>query len=194
MPIRQILAPEKSVVKYTGWLTQRKPKSLQLKKTFTYEKALPHKVYHAQLSDILSEVGFSQADVVSWRHLHTDQHGTVAVETRVGKRGQYQVHEVHSGHMVDALKELYPALKKKKEIRTGDYEYSFLRLFSLKICAVWLRADSREADYFMPLPPCFYGLERDKLYTCAEFTDIVRKAIQTLQAKTDTYGHPMQGG
>ena len=193
MAILHVTAPQGAINEYTNWTAKHRP-GILLTAGSTYGSTLPHKVLHAPLSDIISGRGFTNAQVMGWRHILTDRQGAVAVETRVDEKGNYRFHEAHSGLMVDKMKATYPALINRTELQHDTYEFSFLRMFSLKICAIWLQASDRANDCFIPLPPYFYGLEADKLYTATDFITITQGAIRKLSAKGAGQNHPMIGG
>ncbi|QJW90117.1 hypothetical protein HNV11_12385 [Spirosoma taeanense] len=190
MPICTTPAPEDSVKGFTGWLAKRKPDTRLSKR----KNVLPHKVFHVNLSDIIAGKGFTNAHVVSWRHIYSDKHGSTAIETKVGESGDFLFHEAHSGPMVDEMKTLHLKLKKRKKLQSETYEFAFLRMFALKISAIWLRAADRQNDYFVPLPPYFYGLEQGRLYPVSEFIAITQRAITQLSAKSRGPAQRMMGG
>ncbi|GAB2576080.1 hypothetical protein [Spirosoma areae] len=190
MPIRHVDAPQESVNEFKSWLAKRKPNTRLL----TNRRFLPHRIFHVKLSDIVSGQGFANAWVVAWRHLHTDKQGSTAVETKVDEHGKYLFHEAHSGPMVDEHKDLFANLTNREELQHEEYEHASLRLFALKITAVWLRAADRKNDYFIALPPYFYGLQAGKLYPSDEFIKITQNAIRKLSDKSKAQTEPMRGG
>lgn len=194
MPICYPEAPAESVSVYTNWIARRKPNTRLSATKKIGEKHLPHKVFHVDLRDVTSDRGFTRARLVSWRYLHTDKQGHTAVEVQLTDDGTHRFHEAHSGPMVDEMKALQLSLVNREELHHTNFEYAYLRLFALKICALWLRATTREHDYFVPLPPYFYGLQAGQLYTTGQFVEITQGAIRTFYGKSSNQHDPMKGG
>jgi hypothetical protein len=180
MPIKCVSAPAASTEKFRDWVSQRKPRGKVLLRGNKPEENLPHKVFHVSLDDIASEKGFANANQVSWRHIHTDSSGHhYAVEIRLGaSKDKHHFQEVHHGLMVDELKALITALEDMEELKGEEYELAYLRIFAIKISALWLRAAERDNDYFIPLSPCFYGLIPGKLYAVPEFLEKAKEAVR----------------
>lgn len=196
MPIKEISAPDKSVEIFKDWVSKNKL-GRPRKRPYKYEEAVPHKVFHANVNDIIAGKGFENAQLVAWRHLHTDGKGHHAiVEVRVGeKEDEHFLQETHHGPLVIEQKEILPQLKLIEELEKEHYEFSLLRIFSLKIHTIWLRASNREDDYFIPFSPCFYGLVAGKLYTSKEFLKRVKTAAQKFYNQMkDQHEDDMKGG
>jgi hypothetical protein len=196
MPIKEISAPDKSVDIFKDWVSKHKL-GRPRKRPYKYEEAVPHKVFHANLNDIIAGKGFENAQLVAWRHLHTDGKGHHAVvEVRIGeKEDEHFLQETHHGPLVIEQKEILPQLKLIEELEKEHFEFCLLRMFALKIHTIWLRASEREDDYFIPFSPCFYGLVAGKLYTSKDFLKIVKTAAQMFyQQMNDQNEDDMKGG
>ena len=194
MPIYQPAAPAESLREYTKWIAKRKSNSGLTATKKIGKNHLPHKVFHVDLRDVTSGLGFTRARIVSWRYLYTDKQGHTAVEVQQTDDGTHHLHESHSGPMVDEQKALQLSLVNRKELHHMNFENAYLRVFALKICALWLRAPNREHDYFIPLPPYFYDLQAGQLYTTEKFVEIIQGAISKFRSKSTNQHDPMKGG
>lgn len=149
----------------------------------------PHKVYHVRLDDVKGEKGFSNPQQVSWRYILSDptltaddSKKTFGLEIRSlelnNERVKYEFQEIQYGNVIESTKTLLASLKDYPELNgEEEYEASYLRMIFIMMNAIWFRAAERKNDYFIPLPPYFFGLEPNKLYTSAEFLEIAKEAV-----------------
>jgi hypothetical protein len=196
MPIKETAAPDKSVDVFKDWASKHKP-GRPRKRPQPYEETIPHKVFHANLNDIASGKGFENAQLVAWRHLHTDSKGNHAiVEIRVGENeDDHFLQSAHFGPVAVHHQSLLAELKTLEELKSEHFELAYLRLFALKINAIWLRAAKREDDYFRPIAPCFYGLVAGQLYSSNDFLKITQEAAQKFYAKAASHNaEDLKGG
>ena len=125
-----------------------------------------------------------------------DSKGPCAIEIQIAsEENEHRLQEVDRGNMVEEYKSLLAAWDEIKEFENKDYEIAYLRIFALKIGALWLRAAERENDYFIPVPPHFHGLITGKLYPADQFLEIARQAVRTFVSGGDSYtDDPFLGG
>ncbi len=195
MAIKEIVPPAESTEKFNDWLNRGKQENERSLQEDPYGRSLAIKVFHISLSEIMSENGFENANPVSWRHIHTDSKGPCAIEIQLAdEEKDHQFQEVDRGNMAEEYKTLLGAWDKIEELEKEDYEIAYLRIFALKIGALWLRADERKNDYFIPLPPHFHGLVSGKMYRAEQFLEITRQAVHTLMSGGDTNTRDIFGG
>lgn len=161
------------------------------------EEVFHHRVFHASPRDLADGLGLVNAHQVAWRYLHTEPDGRYAAhEVRLGeKEDEHHFNEAQYGAMVDEMKALIPQILALEPVQKTEFELAYLRLSLLRINALWLRANERANDYFIPLSPCFYGLEAGKLYAAGPFLDIAAEAARQFldhSAKPDS--DDMMGG
>jgi len=147
-----------------------------------------HKVYHVRLDDLMGEETFSNAQHVSSRYILTDptrtsgENSTFGLEIRRHELDdenlRYCFQEIQYGETLNEMRVLLSSRRDFPELNgEEEHENSYLRLTAIMVHAIWFRAAERENDYFLALPPYFFGLEKNKLYTTTEFLEIARKAI-----------------
>lgn len=189
MAIREILPPAESSEKFKDWLHQGKSDDTGLWGDDPYGRSEAIRVFHIGLSEIISERGLDKANQVSWRYIHLDSKGPCAIEVQIGAaEKEHRFQEVDRGQMVEEYKALLTAWEDIKELnKEEEYEVAYLRIFALKIGALWLRAAERKNDFFIPIPPHFHGLISGKIYSADQFMDITREAVRTFVSGGDGY-------
>lgn len=179
MPIKEVYAPLKSAELFKDWASKQK-KGRPRKRPHSFEESVPHKVFHAGLNDIISGKGLENAQLVAWRHFHADAKGNHAlVEIKIGeKEDEHVLQEAHFGPMAHDHKSLLPKLKELEKLKDEDFELAYLRIFALRINTIWLRADQRDNDFFIPIAPCFNGFVAGQLYSSPDFLKLAQGAAQ----------------
>ena len=197
MAIKEIAPPAESSEKFNAWLDHKNPvgeRSLLLN-IDPYGKTMAIRVFHITLDEIISENGFSNAELVSWRYIHMDSKGPCAIEIQVGAdQKENRLLEVDRGQMIADYKSLLAVWNAIKELEKEDFEIAYLRIFALKIGTLWLRATERKNDFFIPIPPHFHGLVSGKLYSADQFLDITRQAVHSFMSGGDTNPRDIFGG
>ena len=185
MPIKEVLAPQKSANLFKDWASKQK-KGRPRKRPHAYEESIPHKDFHAGLNDIISGKALVNAQLVAWRHFHTDaKENHALVEIKVGeKEDEHVLQEAHFGPMAFDYKLLLSKLKELEKLKNEDFELAYLRIFALRINTIWLRADQRDNDFFIPIAPCFNGFVAGELYSSPDFLKLAQIAAQRFYQNT----------
>lgn len=178
MALLPVNGPENSVAEIRKWMKEHGLSQTGKGSGVTPEINVPHRVFHANLQDILDDESLEKAYPTGWRYFHVDENGRLcAVEIRFGADGEEHVlNEVNFGTVVDEQRQLIEDIKDRPEL--DNKEHALLRLGFLKIKAAWFRGKTRQEDFYCPVSPCFYGLIAGKLYSSAEFLPIVVKVAK----------------
>lgn len=196
MPIVKVSAPLESLAVFQ----QKHGKPKRTLAETKPDEVHTHGVFHAKPEDLAAGLGLTKAELVSWQfHVHNDHRAPVAHEVKVPATGYNTVHtyqEMSHGQHVEDIKTILDKLEtdQPKELGQENYELCILRMPSLKIIAVWLRASRRELDWFVPIPPSFYGLKAMEMIDSAHFLKTAQLVAQKFLARPAVDDDDMMGG
>lgn len=144
----------------------------------------PHAVYDLHADEIANGGGLASAHLTNLRYLVEAPTGPVAAaEVHSDASGAATLlANVDYGPYVGATARALDHLANLDEVRAGSYEGRLLRFSAIYLVAIWLKADSGEADIIYPLAPAPDQLQAEKPYSVDEFL----QAIMPLAKKRAT--------
>ncbi len=141
---------------------------------------LPHQVYSLNLNDLVGADPLAKAQLVGWRHLITGGNQTaMAAEVACDDRGgSLRFSHLHEGPLVGGLAQALVAAEHAPEVNQGSYEVRVLRIPSIYVMSLWLKADAPNTDLFIPVAPTNRLLTPGHMYAAAEFADLLKRIAQ----------------
>ena len=142
--------------------------------------SVAHQVYNLNLNDLAGADPLAQAQLVGWRHLITSGNQTaMAAEVACDDRGgNLRFSHLHEGPLVGGLAQALVAAEHAPEVIQGSYEVRVLRIPSIYVMALWLKANTPGKDLFVPAAPTNRLLTPGHMYAAAEFADLLKKIAQ----------------
>jgi hypothetical protein len=140
----------------------------------------PHQVFTLDFNDLLGTDLFSKARLVGWRYLVTGANRTaMAAEVACDDKGEnLRFSHLHEGPLVGGLAQALVAAEHTSEVVQGSYELRVLRIPSIYVMALWLKANTPDKDLFVPAAPTSRLLIPGQMYSASAFADLLKKAAQ----------------
>jgi hypothetical protein len=128
--------------------------------------AAPHAVYEMTLEDVVLGRTLDQAKLVSWRYLVT-RTGAVEGAAEVLPDMQTRFAGLNTGRWVETTVATLSRLETLDLVQQTDVAVRLLRIPSLSVVALWLKAPAQIPDVLAPLAPAPKGLVAGQDYTPA---------------------------
>lgn len=160
-----------------------------------------HRVFQITLSDLLKSKNLSHKRLISVRTFGPNNNGEKGIhELRTQDlEGDVNYSAFLSGDLVkhhhDTLAK-YDRNEKPSILQNfHGFEHHLVRIFELKVRAIWLVSPKKDKEFYFPLAPLFHGLEK-RLYTEDEFTKVLLTTAETLfpNYNENTDASDMSGG
>jgi len=132
-----------------------------------------HRQYVLTPDQILSNYNFVGAQAQAWRYvLHQESGGTAVAEVIGGDEGEHRMAQISEGLHPQLVKETIDWLTQQAQLGDATFELRSLSIPALLVDSFWLHpVEAAEPDLFVPVQPVNPELERNRLYTQAEFVD-----------------------
>jgi hypothetical protein len=141
---------------------------------------LPHKVYIAGIEDFALNDWVKGTELVGWRYLvKEDLKRPTAIELHLAPDGKsYLFAELDKSRFVSGMSAILKDKRIQKKLSGDDYTLSVLKVPSLYVFALWLRAKDKKNDLIIPIAPTPSFLKPwPRTYTTGEFhAALARKA------------------
>ena len=176
MPVRKNKGHKKSFQQVHQWISERNGKKQTWINNST-ESSLPHLVYHIDIADLIKDNSFKSAYPVSWRYIAKNEKNKTAVfEIRMHHASNnHYFNSEQTGPAVTSHKRLLAKLFKFVNKKEQDYDHAFLRIVNIKTNAIWMRSIDGTDDLFIPIEPCFHGLQAEEIYSEKQILNAIRE-------------------
>jgi hypothetical protein len=138
----------------------------------------PHAIFDLGADVVARGGGLDESVQTGFRYPVTSGGSpTAAAEVHTSREGTAQlVANVNFGPFVAATVAAFEDLPQLEAVRAGSFEARVLRIASVSVLAIWLRADESHAasDLVYVLDPAPTGVRARHLYSASDFLDAIR--------------------
>jgi hypothetical protein len=143
------------------------------------EPSLSHQVYSLGLDELRRGGGLQNARLVSWRYFVPSASTAVtSAEVNVDASGGHSFAELNSGPFSKNTRLAVETLMNDPRVAAQTYDLRLLRIPALYVTAIWLKSQSPEQDYVVPVAPTISILKAGDLYRVPEFENRLRTAAR----------------